>query len=450
MDFLQTTYFQIAAVAVAVLLVLLFILLLVRRKRAEKPAARQAVTGEAAFAGSAAGTAAAGTAPLAGFLEPGTQPPAQAVPVTMPIGTDPLVVAISSLITTPHPLTEADLRRLTLYRPDRVLTAVDRLTSTVSSGKEGSARLEKLAAIRREVELAQQEAELVALEAAQRQAEQPVVTEEAVMAEPIAAEKPAATTEEPVAAVAEPAAVEAAAAETPAEEPGPELTAEPDLAQTLWSQTESTEELTQANPATELVGTEEAVPFEETVPLVEAVPLEESPQPLEYAEPSVSQATEELETIAEEPLALEEDLPQEDSLQEDLLQEDLLEEDPIEEEAGDDSRPQLAALGSPLAPPAASAAGIPIEAELTAEEFLALDGEERAKAISRLSETELARAFGQCQESAIKTHVIDQLEELGTPEALLALDECLLDSSPDMQIYALNAAERLLSRRTSD
>jgi hypothetical protein len=70
--------------------------------------------------------------------------------------------------------------------------------------------------------------------------------------------------------------------------------------------------------------------------------------------------------------------------------------------------------------------------------------EQNADDLASMSPQELGRALGQSDDVDFKKATIDALESLGTPEALSQLQHSLEDPDPDVQLYALLAAERLL------
>jgi hypothetical protein len=67
--------------------------------------------------------------------------------------------------------------------------------------------------------------------------------------------------------------------------------------------------------------------------------------------------------------------------------------------------------------------------------------------LPNLSIPELARAYWQAEEPQLKRAVLDEFEKVATTEALSYLNEALDDPDPELQLYALNAVDRLLSRR---
>ena len=83
----------------------------------------------------------------------------------------------------------------------------------------------------------------------------------------------------------------------------------------------------------------------------------------------------------------------------------------------------------------------------TAEDVLSLPAGERAAALAGLTPDELSRALKQSQDRDFKLAVIDTLEADASADALFVVNECLEDPDPEVQVYALDAAERLLGGR---
>lgn len=91
------------------------------------------------------------------------------------------------------------------------------------------------------------------------------------------------------------------------------------------------------------------------------------------------------------------------------------------------------------------AAVAPLSAKVeTAEQLLALPPNERVDMAALLPPTELAAAFRATHDPELKKAVIDTLEHIGTPSSLNALGCCFEDADSDIQVYALAAADRLL------
>jgi hypothetical protein len=80
----------------------------------------------------------------------------------------------------------------------------------------------------------------------------------------------------------------------------------------------------------------------------------------------------------------------------------------------------------------------------TAEQLMALPPTERVDMTAFLPPTELAATFRATHDLELKKAVIDTLEHIGTPASLNALGNCFEDNDPDIQVYALAAADRLL------
>lgn len=374
MEFLQTTYFQVAAVVIAVLLLLLLIILIRRRHTTTSDEVRSGFSGARVDETVAPLVDAQTDRPSFPASTPPGEPSSLAAPghsQTPPptLAMDPLVAAVASMIARPDRLTDSDFRRLAIYRPDRVMAAVSSLSSTVGADRHAAAKLEKLAAIRGYLESPAAESSGSAAPAP-HQGVGPVPTEPMIPSahEPGASgtatepTPPAEATEPPVGP--QPEAATLAAMEPGSGAEGPLLAHEPDE----W----------------------EALPETEGGPALVAD----------------LDSTNELEAQVPTPPAPD----------------------------------------APSPPPSLQS-----ERELTAEQFLQLPEDERVEALHRLPAAELGTALHKSRDNSVSLQVIDRLEELGTPEALLALEEFLGNAdSPHTQLYALSAAERLLAGRTEE
>jgi hypothetical protein len=80
----------------------------------------------------------------------------------------------------------------------------------------------------------------------------------------------------------------------------------------------------------------------------------------------------------------------------------------------------------------------------TADELMALQPEERADMLAFLEPSELSRVIGRSDERELKKSAIDVLENLGSPASLDVIRQCLDDPDQEIQLYALDAADRLL------
>ena len=63
-----------------------------------------------------------------------------------------------------------------------------------------------------------------------------------------------------------------------------------------------------------------------------------------------------------------------------------------------------------------------------------------------LGAAELGRLFASTDDKSLKLSIIDALETTWTPETMTAIQVCLDDADPEVQVHALEAAERLLGR----
>jgi hypothetical protein len=94
-------------------------------------------------------------------------------------------------------------------------------------------------------------------------------------------------------------------------------------------------------------------------------------------------------------------------------------------------------------PPAGSLSRLSVKVE-TAEQLLALPPEERVEMTAFLGPAELVATFRATNDPDLKKAVIDTLEHISSPASLNALGNCFGDSDSDIQLYALEAADRLL------
>jgi hypothetical protein len=94
-------------------------------------------------------------------------------------------------------------------------------------------------------------------------------------------------------------------------------------------------------------------------------------------------------------------------------------------------------------PPADPLSRLSVKVE-TAEQLLALPPQERADMAAFLEPAELAATFRATEDPELKKAVIDTLEHIGNPSSLNALGNCFEDNDCGIQLYALEAADRLL------
>jgi hypothetical protein len=80
----------------------------------------------------------------------------------------------------------------------------------------------------------------------------------------------------------------------------------------------------------------------------------------------------------------------------------------------------------------------------TAADIMGLPISERADMLAFLEPAELSRVFVLAADKDLKKSVIETLEHIGNTSALDALRDCLEDPDPEVQLYALDAADRML------
>jgi hypothetical protein len=80
----------------------------------------------------------------------------------------------------------------------------------------------------------------------------------------------------------------------------------------------------------------------------------------------------------------------------------------------------------------------------TAAGVMALAPEDRAEMLPFLEPPELFKVFQTADGTRLKLDVIDTLESIGSPNALDIIHRCLDDPDPEVQMHALDAADRML------
>jgi hypothetical protein len=80
----------------------------------------------------------------------------------------------------------------------------------------------------------------------------------------------------------------------------------------------------------------------------------------------------------------------------------------------------------------------------TADEILALPAAERPDMVAFLEPAELSKVFDRTDDPGLKKAIVDTLEHVSNPASLEVLRRCLDDPDPQIQLYALEAADRLL------
>jgi hypothetical protein len=80
------------------------------------------------------------------------------------------------------------------------------------------------------------------------------------------------------------------------------------------------------------------------------------------------------------------------------------------------------------------------------DDVLGLDEGERVDALRFLTPAQLGRRFSATDDKTLKLSIIDALEEAAGPEAISVIQVCLDDPDSEVQLHALEAAERLLAQ----
>lgn len=400
--------------------------------------------------------------PSATPVAPAPSPlPAAGVPfrATPGAGSEHVHSVISGLLQGRGDLTAAELRRIELLRPEKVLVALAEIEGTLSGrGKEAQrARLVKL----------QQYAELLS----------PASSAEA----PPQTEAEAAAEHDEYVGVAhatfDPSSLWSGAV-------GEHVYTAADAADSLLGE-DRADAVFEAEPAPDLpVAAPVAAPVEEDVaPIEVAEPVEHDVAPIEAAEP-VEQAAEEEAASApwnEEPAATPDEEPEAPAQTPAMpsgwsregsadwlpgaipapanVPTDATTPEPVigeavwtEPEAGDETfhdereaAEEEAWIDAPAelekAAPSLEAVDLLLE---TAEDVLLLEVDEREDALAFLQPLELGRLFAATQDTHLKFSIIDILGRERDTDSIEALQACFDDPDPEVQLYALKVAERIL------
>ncbi|MDT8287726.1 MAG: hypothetical protein RQ748_11495 [Elusimicrobiales bacterium] len=323
---------------------------------------------------------------------------------------DPAASLVRNLVEGQGSLSGDDLHRMELYRADKLLAAIGALEEEFG-GKKHENRRKRLQRLRQHVETLQQgpeeweEPETMEMPAAPAMTTTP-------LASPVASPSPSEgrADDESEEASAEPQLAEPESAEPESAEPEsaeyedtegsrPDVVAE---SEPMW---ESWEEESEAVSRPAVLGEDEADwPF--------ATPAQDitAPPPSTELEPDGAHTAEDLDA---EPVT-EEFAPE-----------------PVEE-----------SVAEPVDEKAAAA-----DEELPADEA---PPAEEAGALAGLSTEELAGLLASVSDKSIRVAAIDRLVEQPSPEGLQALYQCLEDPDPEIQLHALEAAEKLLARPAAE
>jgi hypothetical protein len=336
--------------------------------------------------------------------------------------TDPLQAVIVDILQGWGDITADDTKRLALFRPEKVLAAAQAMETPkeLKSKQHARTRLTQLrqyAANRVEQARAQQAASAAA-EACAEESEVPAAPAEPVA--PVAsvfAPQPKATEPEPAAAFQKTEEAEAPLVET-------------DYADELSTWPEAQLEPAVYSPVAVPVETQFEAPAETPTVAPTEIALE---TPVEAPAEASLEAVQEspFETVAKpvvDPMAAEMPLQESSWLQQDAQ-----------------AAPKWQAAGEPafLDEPESSLSSLHVSIK-TAGELLALPEHERPDMVAFLEPAELAKVFDGTNDPVLKKAIIDTLEHVSNPASLEVLRRCLDDPDPQIQVYALEAADRLL------
>lgn len=410
--------YVLPAIIVVVLLLLLLLLSVSRRRRARSAGKAIAPTRKATVPRGPTATAAAtargdtgagrvshGLAKSAGSAVR----PAEAVRSS---GADPVAAVIADLLQGWGDLTAEDTNRLKIFRADKVAAAVAvaELPQNLKNSEHARARLSQL----RHYASSLQEPSAAAPQTP------PSADQSETAEEERAAEASRGIAKSDVLGTPSGAAVSWYG--VPLEQKSPAETAETDQTAAV----SMTAADTSSQPA-ETAGGEAGSGRVEI--FADVFADEES----EGAEPAPEVEAEEIEAFVEEEPELVEEMPAE------VVEERIstVDEEPAEEEVvktvGLQDSMDVDDFFSSLRTTVTSA-----------EELLALPAGEQAGMLAFLNPAELGKVFQGTKDADLKKSVIDTLEHIGNTKSLDVIHDCLEDPDPEIQVYALDAADRLL------
>ena len=407
---------------------------------------------------------------------------------------DPAASLVRNLVEGQGSLSGDELHRMELYRADKLLAAISALEEEFG-GKKNENRRKRLQRLRQYAETLQQgpeeweEAETQEIPTAQPLTTAPGPSP-APSSEPSPGSSEAPGDDQSEKPAAEPELAETAPADTPdTGETAPDAAVE---SEPLW---ESWEEESEPTQETELLSENEGAPVyleeesDEAVYPPSVVGEEETLWPFEApaedistpaAAPDVEVELDGVAQTGEEPVAelvAEEPAPESEA-EEPVAEEPVAEsagEAPAEEPEAEEPAPEPVAEGfAPAkewviaedavaveeAPPvedAAPAEEWTVSEEAAAEEAAVAEplAKDAAPAdglppLAGLSTEELAGLLASVEDKSIRVAAIDQLVAQPSPEGLQALYQCLEDPDPEIQLHALEAAEKLLARPAAE
>jgi hypothetical protein len=330
---------------------------------------------------------------------------------------DPVNQLLLSLLEGQGELSQAELRRLELFRPERILEAASVLNESVA-GRGKESRRSRLNKIRLHAETL-------------RSAAEPDLPVEAALEEPAAA---------------------------PSQEPEA-WRPEPSLEEHLWGEPNGRHN-TKVPPAEIVIGPEQILlpaPTDLDVPSDAVLPpdLEDpadadapaAPDLVPDPDPVLDvQATADAHALEEYQAGTPVATPQEEEIeQEAWMSWPVAEaEVPVFETQVPDEPAQLGHVV--MEQPSGDHLKSLDLVISSAEDVIGLPPHERGDALTFLDIPELERLVAQSDDPDLCRAVVDQLERLGTPASLRAISGILEEGEPGLQLYAVNAAERLLAR----
>jgi hypothetical protein len=365
-------------------------------------------------------------------VEPAIQMPVAPRPSVAPEGrhtgaetslkSDPLQAIVVDILQGWGDVSDEDIKRLAVFRPDKVAAALQAMELPKELKSSQSARNRLMQLRRSAMELVEQERQRAAA-AATAPSPTPTAVDPAnpVGSAPFFSLKPqpAPSVPDEIPEAAQPAAEQA-------EMPQP-AAGDPEWL-TAWQTPETAESEVVTAPAE--VPTVEVAPAE-MVPM-DLPPLQTAPVDAPVEIRAADMPPFEIEHVEVPPVAAEIPPVEPQSPPARWLEEDVETESPWQ-----GNEPSL------FETPVQSHSSLPKSIK-TAEELLSLPAAEQADMVTFLEPAELSKVFERAEDSVLKKAIIDTLEHVSNPASLDVLRRCLDDPDPQIQLYALEAADRLL------
>jgi hypothetical protein len=429
--------YVLPAIIVVVVLLLLLLLLSVSRRRRAGSAGKSDRPATAASASRTAATAPAAAIKARESSDRARGANAKTGPYITPSEGDPIAGVVRSILQGWGDLTAEDTNRLRIFRSDKVVAAISaaELPKNLKNAEHARTRLTQLrhfASSLQESPASSQETRPEAVATT----EVPPAGDEVV---------PAGTTSdagEGTSASSEKTGAEDTTETTWGVEKTAVLTSTAGATASWYSASVAGDAPSDVGEADKDEAASAAAALEVASRDALQIPSEEGT--LEEAEAFVEEEVEEAEIFAEERSKEAEAVVEEEI---NLLEETTIEEElpktgaaPVAEEPPEPGEP---AAAEKVAGAGGFFSGLRASVS-TAHDIMALPADEQVGMLAFLHPSELGKVFQATGDAELKKSVIDTLEHIGNTSSLDIIHNCLDDPDPEIQVYALDAADRLL------